>query len=223
MMQILFDGPIRFTAYDERLSYLRVNGVIVDQDGQCAVPVPIYNKCLYQTFKPLLNGNGEKRYFRDPMISIANFLMPNGQLDMMKVLNRYADYIAERGNVIFSGGKAREGIYHYNLDAYLSSFMELLGGRVFPEVPEGGGRVDLLVLQDRMRWIIEVKRFRGPDLLDRGKRQLSAYVKRSGLETGYLVVFSDVHPEGCRGEEMVDGVWLQWWILAVNVTPPSQL
>jgi hypothetical protein len=222
MMQVLFDGPINFTAYDDRLSFLRVNGVIVDEAGQCAIPVPIYKKCLYQAFKPLLNGNGEMQYFRDPMISIRHYLLPNGRLDMVKVLNRYAEYIAERGNVIFSGGKAREGIYHYNLDAYLSSFVEFLGGRVFPEVPEGGGRVDLLVLQDQMRWIVEVKRFRGPDLLDRGKRQLSAYVNRSGLAEGYLVVFSDVHPEGSRGEEMVDGVRVHWWILPVNVIPPSR-
>lgn len=68
--------------------------------------------------------------------------------------------------MIFSGGKAHEGMYHYNLDAYLSSFLEFLGGRVFPEVPEGGGRVDILVLQGQKRWIIEVKRFLGPDLLE---------------------------------------------------------
>ena len=82
--------------------------------------------------------------------------------------------------------------------------------------------MDLLVLLDQMRWIVEVKRFRGPNLLNRGKRQLSVYVKRSGLAEGHLVVFSDVHPEGSRGEELVDGVRLLWWILPVNVIPPSR-
>jgi len=61
MKQILFDGPVNFTIYDERLSFLRVNGVIKDQGGQCIIPVPIYKKCLYQAFKPLLNGNCELR------------------------------------------------------------------------------------------------------------------------------------------------------------------
>ena len=104
----------------------------------------------------------------------------------------------------------------------MSLFIELWMDSQFPEVPEGGGRVDLLVLQDQMRWIVEVKRFRGPNLLNRGKRQLSVYVKRSGLAEGHLVVFSDVHPEGSRGEELVDGVRLLWWILPVNVIPPSR-
>jgi hypothetical protein len=54
------------------------------------------------------------------------------------------------------------------------------------------------------------------------QRQLSAYVNHSGLEEGYRVVFSDVHPEGSQGEEMVEGIRLQWWILPVNVIPPSQ-
>jgi hypothetical protein len=222
MRQILFDGPISFSTDDPAISFLHVNGVIDDQDGMCNITVPVYKKRLYQSFKPLLNINGEKRHFRDPMISIRNFLLPNGYLDMVKVLDRYADYIRERGNIIFSGGKAQEGIYHYNLDAYLSSFMDFLGGRVFPEVPEGGGRVDLLVLQEQMRWIIEVKRFLGPDMLDRGKHQLATYIKRSGMNEGYLVVFSDVHPEGSQGCEQIDGCTLLWWILPVKTISPSQ-
>ena len=223
MKQILFDGPVNFYAYDERLSFLRVNGAIVDQDGQCAVPVPIYKKCLYQTFKPLTNGNEEIRHFKDPLISITNFLLPDGSLDMEKLLNRYAEYVRERGNIVFSGGKAQEGVYHYNLDAYLSSFLDFLGGRVFPEVPEGGGRVDLLVLQGHQRWIVEVKRFDGPDKLERGKRQLSAYLLRSMLTVGYLVVFSDVHKSGSQGREVVDGQDVLWWILPVSAEVPSRV
>ena len=115
MMQVLFDGPINFTAYNEQLSFLRVNGVIVDEAGQCAIAVPIYKKCLYQAFKPLMNGNGEMRHFKN-LMSLRN--------------------------------------------------------------------------------------------LEQGKRQVAAYVRRTGQEEGYLVVFSDVHPEGSRGEELVDGVRL---------------
>jgi len=222
MKQILFDGPVNFTAYDERLSFLRVNGVIVDQEGQCAIPVPIYKKCLYQTFKPLLNGNDEVRHFKDPFVNEAVFLDAEGYLDMPLLLDRYAAYIFGRGNVIFAGEKYREGLYHYNLDAFLASYAGVFGGRVFPEVPEGGGRVDLLVLQGRQRWIIEVKRFLNMRGFEQGKRQVAAYIRRSSLTVGYLVVFSDVHAEGSKGREMVDGLEVQWWILPVRTEPPSQ-
>ena len=82
--------------------------------------------------------------------------------------------------------------------------------------------MDLLVMQGRKRWIVEVKRFLSLRNLEQGKRQVAAYVRRTGQEEGYLVVFSDVHPEGSQGEERVDGVRLHWWILPVNVTPPSR-
>jgi hypothetical protein len=49
-------------------------------------------------------------------------------------------------------------------------------------------------------------------MLERGKRQLAAYVKRSGLSVGYLVVFSDVHKEGGCGLEVVEGQEILWWI-----------
>jgi hypothetical protein len=222
MKQILFDGLVTYTADDPALSFLQVNGVIDDCEGVCAIPVPIYKKRLYQAFKPLMNGNGEMRHFKDPFVDEAVFLDDSGHLDMRRLLDRYALYISERGQVIFSGEKYREGIYHYNLDAFLASYAGVFGGSVFPEVPEGGGRVDLLVLQGRSRWIVEVKRFLNLRNLEQGKRQVAAYVRRTGQEEGYLVVFSDVHPEGSRGKELVDGVWVQWWILPVNVTPPSR-
>jgi len=141
---------------------------------------------------------------------------------MEKILNRYAAYVRERGNIIFSGDKIKEGVFHYNLDAYLSSFLEFIQGRVFPEVLEGGGRVDLLVLQGLRRWIIEVKRFRGPDAFDQGRRQVMAYVRRSGLGTGYYVVFSQAHKAMEKGRETVDGLDLLWWILPVATEPPSR-
>ena len=78
------------------------------------------------------------------------------------------------------------------------------------------------MMQGRKRWIVEVKRLLSLRNLEQGKRQVAAYVRRTGQEEGYLVVFSDVHPEGSRGEERVDGVRLHWWILPVNVTPPSR-
>ena len=136
MMQVLFDGPINFTAYNEQLSFLRVNGVIVDEAGQCAIAVPIYKKCLYQAFKPLMNGNGEMRHFKNPFVDEAVFLDDSGYLDMRRLLDRYALYISERGNVVFAGEKYREGIYHYNLDAFLASYAGVFGGSVFPELPE---------------------------------------------------------------------------------------
>jgi len=221
MNQILFDGPVNYTTYDDRISFLRMNGVIVDDLGVCAIPVPIYKKCLYQTFKPLMNGNGEIRYFKDPFVDEAVFLDDNGHLDMERLLDRYAGYILERGNIIFSGEKAKEGVYHYNLDAYLASYASVFGGSVFPEAPEGGGRVDLLMIQGGKRWIVEVKRFLTVRGFEKGKMQLIQYLKRAGLSQGYYVVFSDLHDQQSKDRIMIDGLEIIWWILPVKTKNPS--
>ena len=222
MKQILFDGPVPFTADDPALSFLHVNGVIDDHDGMCTITVPIYKKRLYQSFKPPMNGNSEMRYFKDPFVDEGVFLNSEGFLDMSRLLDRYARYVSERGNVIFSGEKYREGVYHYSLDAFLASYVSVFGGNIFPEVPEGGGRVDLLVLQGQKRWIVEVKRFMNRRGVEQAKHQLAIYVNRSGMNEGYLMVFSDVHLEGSRGCEPIDGCNVLWWILPVKTIPPSQ-
>jgi len=207
--------------YMGSISFLRMNGVIVDDLGVCAIPVPIYKKCLYQTFKPLMNGNGEIRYFKDPFVDEAVFLDDNGHLDMERLLDRYAGYILERGNIIFSGEKAKEGVYHYNLDAYLASYASVFGGSVFPEAPEGGGRVDLLMIQGGKRWIVEVKRFLTVRGFEKGKMQLIQYLKRAGLSQGYYVVFSDLHDQQSKDRIMIDGLEIIWWILPVKTKNPS--
>lgn len=224
LRRILFDGPVEFTTYDDRIAFLKTNGVLeIGEENECVIPVPLYKKCLYATFKPF--ENGERERFKDPFQSVRDYLDPSGTLRMEQVLDRYAAYVLERGNIVFSRGKVLEGVYHYNLDAFLASFAGLLGGHVFPEVPEGGGRVDLLVLQGGKRWIVEVKRFTGKDEFEAGKDQLEAYLERSGESEGYYVVFSPYHQAQEKGEEVrtKGGVSrrLVWWILPVAAPVPS--
>jgi len=222
MKKILFDGPVKYSIDDEGLSFLSVNGVIEkDKDDNCFIPVPIYKKRLYATFKPLDNGNGERNYFKDRLLSVKIYLGDDGYLDMERVLDRYAAYVLERGNIVFSRGKALEGVYHYNLDAFLDSFVSFFGGHVFPEVPQGGGRVDLLVLQGSKKWIIEVKRYDDRDNFDKGKRQLFEYMKRAGLNEGYYMVFSDIHKEQQKSSEQAECGVMTIWILPVSAPVPS--
>ena len=223
MKEILFNGPVSFSTYDDRISFLSTNGVITDEDGRCAIPVPVYKKCLYQTFKPRFINDDEVRYYKDPFVDEAVFLDQDGFLDMERLIDKYAAYVRQRGNIIFSEDKAKEGVYHYNLDVFLASYAGVFGGWVFPEVPEGGGRVDLLVLQGKKRWIIEVKRFLNLRGFESGKHQLAAYLRRSGLNTGYYVVFSDVHPEPSKTRETVDGSEILCWILPVKTPTPACL
>ncbi len=224
LRRILFDGPVEFTVDDDRIAFLKTNGVIeIGEENECVIPVPIYKKRLYATFKPA--GNGERERFKDPFVDEAIFLDAAGRLDLEKLLDRYAAYVRDRGNIVFSRGKVLEGVYHYNLDAFLASYATVFGGSVLPEVPLGGGRVDLLVLQGGKQWIVEVKRFTTLRAFEEGKDQLEAYLERSGETEGYYVVFSPYHQAQEKGEEVrtKEGISrrLVWWILPVAAPVPS--
>ncbi|NLH20322.1 MAG: transcriptional regulator, partial [Thermotogaceae bacterium] len=157
MKEILFGKEVPFNNYDETIKFLYVNGVIDDCDGAGCIPIPLYKKALYTCFKPLFNG--EKEHFKSPIETYKKYVDERGLLDVTKLLWRYIAYVKNRGNIIFSQGKASEGVYHYNIDAFFSTYAEFADAKCFVETPVGGGRVDLLLLQAGKTDIIEIKRY----------------------------------------------------------------
>ena len=218
MKEILFGKEVPFNNYDETIKFLYVNGVIDDCDGTCCIPIPLYKKALYTCFKPLFNG--EKEHFKSPIETYKKYVDERGLLDVTKLLWRYIAYVKNRGNIIFSQGKASEGVYHYNLDAFFSTYAEFADAKCFVETPLGGGRVDLLLLQAGKTDIIEIKRY-DADQYEKSQVQLKAYLDRSGLSEGHLVMFSEYHE--AEGYEKVEceGKTLHLWIIPVKRSVPS--
>ncbi len=218
MKEILFGKEVPFNNYDETIKFLYVNGVIDDCDGTCCIPIPLYKKALYTCFKPLFNG--EKEHFKSPIETYKKYVDERGLLDVTKLLWRYIAYVKNRGNIIFSQGKASEGVYHYNIDAFFSTYAEFADAKCFVETPVGGGRVDLLLLQAGKTDIIEIKRY-DADQYEKSQGQLKAYLDRSGLSEGHLVMFSEYHE--AEGYEKVEseGKTLHLWIIPVKRPVPS--
>ena len=217
--EILFEEPLPFKITQEDIGVLYANGVIDrDPEGNCYIPVPIYKKALYHHFKP--KTNGERRHFKSPIETYKKYLDERGLLDVTKLLWRYIAYVKNRGNIIFSQGKASEGVYHYNLDAFFSTYAEFADAKCFVETPLGGGRVDLLLLQAGKTDIIEIKRY-DADQYEKSQVQLKAYLDRSGLSEGHLVMFSEYHE--AEGYEKVEceGKTLHLWIIPVKRSVPS--
>ncbi|WP_459995577.1 AAA-like domain-containing protein, partial [Marinitoga arctica] len=132
MMKILFEpNNIEFNIYDENIKYLYLNGVIDNCEGICCVKVPLYYKALYTRFKPQING--EKTQMKPFDESVKKYLNKDGTLDLNKLLKRYIEYIKERGAKMFKGKNYYEGVYQYNLDQFLSLYVEAAEGKVYPE------------------------------------------------------------------------------------------
>jgi hypothetical protein len=217
--EILFDEPVPFKITQEDIGILYANGVIDrDPEGNCTIPIPIYKKALYHHFKP--KTNGERKHFKSPIETYKKYIDERGLLDVTKLMRRYIDYVKNRGNIIFSQGKASEGVYHYNLDAFFSTYAEFADAKCFVETPAGGGRVDLLLVQAGKTDIIEIKRY-DTDSYEKSQGQLKAYLDRSGVSEGHLVMFSEYHEQESYEKVEAEGKTLHLWIVPVKRPVPS--
>jgi len=219
MKDIIFGEEIPFNNHDDSKNYLYVNGVIDDCEGFCCIRIPLYKRALYAAFKPMING--EREYFKSPVETYKQYVDAHGTLDVNKLIKRYIAYVKDRGNIIFSEGKAEEGIYHYNIDAFFSTYAEFAGAKVYVETPTGGGRVDLLLIQQKRRDIIEIKLY-DIDEYEDAKRQLYAYLERSGESEGFLVFFSEYHSDEEYAKECIKDKTEHIWIIPVKRNPPSK-
>jgi len=219
IQDILFGEDVPYNNHDERKQYLSVNGVIDDCDGICCIKIPLYKRAIYAAFKPMING--EKAYFKSPIETYKKYVNAKGELDVNKLIKRYIDYVKDRGNIIFSGHKADEGIYPYNIDAFFTTYADFAKARVYVETPTGGGRVDLLLIQKNRRDIIEVKLY-DIDEYESSKEQLHEYLERSGEDEGWLIFFSEYHEAEVYSREKVGDKTEHIWIVPVKRTPPSK-
>lgn len=217
--KILFGENVGFDTSDDRISYLYVNGVIDDCDGICCIKIPLYKKRIYNAFRPL--ANGETEYFKTPLETYRRYLRADGTLDVNALIRRYIRYVSDRGNIIYSQGKASEGVYQYSIDAFFKTYADLSGGHLYPEVPTGGGRVDLILIQKTRTDIIEIKRY-DTDVYDEGKWQLYEYLKRSGQKEGYAIYLSEVHGQEGYEPIEIEGKVLHLWTVPIRSPTPSQ-
>ncbi len=222
MLRMLFSGePIPFTVDDPNIGYLYAHGVVENVNGAVDVDVPLYKKRLLTAFRPAING--ESDYYVSAHDTFSEYAA-GGELNLKAILQKYVEYVTQRGFRAFDTAHLKEGAWHYSLDGFINFFIERLGGRTFVEVPSGRGRTDILILFRNKKYIIETKIFSDLSYFENGKKQLAAYLKTEGLNSGYYVVFSKKHTEAdtLEQEEEIDGRRIYTRIIRVNFDRPSR-
>jgi hypothetical protein len=149
-----------------------------------------------------------------------------GELNLKAILQKYVKYVAQRGFRAFDTDHLKGGAWHYSLDGFIDFFIERLDVSspirlTFVEVPSGRGRTDILILFRNQKYIIETKIFTDLRYFENGKKQLAAYLKTEGLDSGYYVVFSKKHAEADALEQEIDGKRIYTRIIRVNFERPS--
>jgi energy-coupling factor transporter ATP-binding protein EcfA2 len=188
VVRIIFGADYPFHLNDPLVNALQQYGVIRETATHlCRIANPIYKQVLIDAFRPREVG------LQGAMLANGYDFRPyvmNDQLQMATILTRFREFIERRGREAFKvTPMPQEATGQYLLMAYLDIVVRQIGGAHFTEVNSGEGRLDLIVVHQERRYIVETKIWRGPALYEEGLTQLADYLESEGQTIGYYVLF----------------------------------
>ena len=225
LMRIMtYEEGVRFNPHDDIISELTMYGVIQNgANGRCEIVNPVYLHHILQAFKPLFNGLENEYFSEENGDNFIDYLTPDGVIEIGALLDNFRDFIARAGfRILQVPDTPQEYVGQHLLYAYLDTFVRIIRGDMFLEVQTGRGRMDLVLLHNQRKYIVETKIWEGDKSYQAGKQQLAAYLKLEGVTEGYYVVFDHRQkPEPRVETETVAGVSLQSYVIPVIQAPPS--
>ncbi len=223
MRIVSYHDSVPFNPDNDIINELATYGVITKgTDRKCEIVNPIYLYRIIQAFKPLVNGL-ERDYFPEDTDGFQYFT-DTGQIQMERLLDNFQDFIARAGFRILQVPETpQEFIGQHLLFAYLDQFVTSVNGVMYMEVPTGRGRMDLIILHNQRKHIVETKIWRSDRSYAQGKQQLAAYLSTEGVTEGYYVVFDHREVPKPRAEtETIDGLTIRSYVVPVVQERPSK-
>lgn len=223
MRVVSYENSVPFNPDNDIINELATYGVITKgTDRKCEIVNPIYLYRIIQAFKPLVNGL-ERDYFPEDADAFQ-YLTDTGQLQMERLLDNFRDFIARAGFRILQVPETpQEFIGQHLLFAYLDQFVTSVNAAMYMEVPTGRGGMDLIVLHNQRKYIVETKIWRSERSYAEGKQQLAAYLSTEGVAEGYYIVFDHREvPEPRTETETIDGLTIRSYVIPVVQERPSE-
>ena len=221
-----YERGLPFSLDNDIMNELAIYGVIAEgTDGMCEIVNPIYQHRILQTFKPLFNGLESEYFSEENGDDFIDYLTPDGVIEMEGLLNSFQDFIARVGfRILQVPDTPQEYAGQHLLYAYLDHFVQIVGASMLLEVQTGRGRIDLLIIHNRRKYIVETKVWEGDRYYQRGKKQLAAYLKLEDAREGYYVVFDHRNNPMPRVEtETVDSLTIRSYVIPVVQEQPSSV
>jgi len=183
-INIVFDG-VEYIPGDEEQSLLLTHGLIKAEGKNIRVSNPVYKKRFTKTF------------FRESGaivdVSVRGYFRPDGLLNMEAILSDFEEYIMQIGvNAFYASQKPYEKTGQFLLTAWLYQFVEQGKGELSFEVSTGLGRIDILLIYQGRKYIVETKINRSSFERTAGKaidQLCSKYLLTERANEGYVVIF----------------------------------
>ncbi len=219
-----YDTGVRFNLRNEVISELVTYGVLKKgPDSLCEIANPIYQYCIMQTFQPTINGLEQEYLSQETDTDFLDYLTPDKKINMRQLLANFHDFIARAGyRILQVPDTPQEFVGQYLLFGYLDAFVQKIQGFMYLEVRSGRGRMDLIILHQQAKYIVETKIWEGNKRYQAGKKQLAKYLKLEGILEGYYVVFEHrAKPEARQEEEIIEGLAIVSYTIPVLQERPS--
>ena len=165
---------------DDDLAYVLGLGLVAVRRGFLEIANPIYREVIPRA----LTYAQQVTIAKDP----AFFVRPDGSLDMGKLLADWQLFWRKDGHLAAEGFSYREAGPHLMLMAFLQRIVNG-GGRVEREYGLGRGALDLMIVWQDARHVIEVKLRRDIETEEEALDQVGRYLDHMGLDEGWLVLF----------------------------------
>ena len=221
-----YERGVPFNLDYEIINELTMYGVIKKgPDRMCQIANPIYHHRIMQVFKPAINGLEENYFPEDTGTDFVDYVTASGKIELEGLLDNFKDFIARVGfRVLQVPETPKEHVGQSLLYAYLDHFIRTIRADMFLEVQTGRGRIDLLILYNSQKYIVETKIWEGEKYYQAGKKQLMAYLKSEKVDEGYYVVFDHrAKPESRVETETLEGITIKSYIIPVVQEMPSSV
>ena len=184
---VLLGEYARFNQYSHIINQGFMYGILIRRDDAVDIHNRIYREHLYNYMatnlhiKSLLDRRLGDYTFQD------NYRLPDGGLDMIRVASKFQEFMKQEYSRRDTAFIERNGRL-----IFLAFLRPILNGRGYefkePQISEEK-RLDIAVTYSSHKYVIELKIWRGDAAHQKGLRQLRDYLDRTGLDSGYLVIF----------------------------------
>ena len=219
-----YEKGLRFNPDDDLMAELVTYGIIREgSDGMCEIVNPIYQHRILQIFKPTFNGLEDLYFSEENGDDFIDYLTSDSTIALEALLDNFQAFIARAGfRILQVPDTPQEYVGQHLLYAYLDHFVHVVGANMFLEVQTGRGRIDLLILHNQRKYIVETKIWEGDRYYQSGKAQLAAYLKLEEVQEGYYVVFDHrQHPASRVETETIEGAKIRSYVIPVMQERPS--
>jgi hypothetical protein len=210
---MVIDGlSFKYNNYSETMQLGKIYGIFKESEtGLLSIHNRIYRELIADTmvadWQTSRKDNHEK--IKKEFNAIDKYRLPNNSLDIKAVVDGFQVFMRQHYSV-----KDRDFLERNGRLIFLAYLKPIINGSGYdfkePQTSEEK-RLDVVITFFQYLYLVELKVWYGKEAHERGLKQLSDYLDRLGLDTGYLIIFDHSKKKTwAKDWEEVNGKRVYW-------------